>query len=89
MVPLRDDESVMRTVAQGQGERKERPATGPVAALDGSAVAIKDGPADGQALPQALPLGGEEFGLVGVGLLVFSTYLLLKKMKEPLVCSTN
>lgn len=36
-----------------------------------------------------LPLGGEEFGLVGVGLLVFSTYLLLKKMKEPLVCSTN
>lgn len=33
-----------------------------------------------------LPLGGEEFGFLGVGLLVYSIYILTKKIKAPLVC---
>tara|TARA_B100000745_G_scaffold187366_2_gene122903 strand:- start:54454 stop:54843 length:390 start_codon:yes stop_codon:yes gene_type:complete len=34
-----------------------------------------------------LPLGGEEFGLLGIVLLVYSIYTLLKKIDRPLVCS--
>lgn len=33
-----------------------------------------------------LPLGGEEFGLLGVGLLLYSLYILSKKIAEPLLC---
>ncbi len=33
-----------------------------------------------------LPFGGEEFGFLGVGLLIYSSYIILKKIKEPLVC---
>lgn len=33
-----------------------------------------------------LPLGGEEFGLLGVGLLLYSIWLLLKKLDTPSVC---
>lgn len=34
-----------------------------------------------------LPLGGAEFGLFGIGLLILSIRLLLKKIAAPLVCS--
>ena len=33
-----------------------------------------------------LPLGGEEFGLIGVLLLIYSIYILAKKISNPLVC---
>lgn len=33
-----------------------------------------------------LPFGGEEFGFLGVGLLLFSAYSLTKKINAPLVC---
>lgn len=33
-----------------------------------------------------LPFGGEEFGFIGVGLLLYSLYLLSKKISNPLVC---
>ncbi|XKT74117.1 MAG: hypothetical protein ACJKTH_02020 [Patescibacteria group bacterium UBA2163] len=33
-----------------------------------------------------LPLGGEEFGFLAVGLLAYSVYMLTKKINEPLVC---
>ena len=33
-----------------------------------------------------LPFGGQEFGLLGVGLLGFSIHLAAKKIREPLVC---
>lgn len=33
-----------------------------------------------------LPLGGEELGLLGVGLLAYSIYLIAKKLREPLTC---
>lgn len=33
-----------------------------------------------------LPFGGEEFGLLGVGLLVYANYLIVKKINAPLVC---
>lgn len=33
-----------------------------------------------------LPFGGEEFGLIGIGLLLYSSYVTLKKIPEPLVC---
>lgn len=33
-----------------------------------------------------LPFGGQEFGFLGVGLLALSTYLILKQLKEPVVC---
>lgn len=33
-----------------------------------------------------LPFGGEEFGLLGVGLLLYSIFLLDKKINDPLVC---
>lgn len=33
-----------------------------------------------------LPFGGEEFGLIGVLLLMYSIYLLAKKINGPLVC---
>jgi len=35
-----------------------------------------------------LPLGGEEFGILGVILLLYSTYIILKKMGESTVCNT-
>ncbi len=34
-----------------------------------------------------LPFGGEEFGFLGVGLLIYSIYLLTKKINDPLVCT--
>ena len=34
-----------------------------------------------------LPFGGEEFGFLGVALLIYSSYLILKKINEPLVCN--
>lgn len=33
-----------------------------------------------------LPFGGEEFGFLGVGLLMYSVYVLSKKINEPIVC---
>lgn len=33
-----------------------------------------------------LPFGGEEFGFLGVGLLLYSIWLLLKKLEAPDVC---
>ncbi len=33
-----------------------------------------------------LPLGGEELGIIGVALLGYSIYALLRKMKKPFVC---
>lgn len=33
-----------------------------------------------------LPLGGEEFGLLGIALLLVSNYLILKKISAPKVC---
>ncbi len=36
-----------------------------------------------------LPFGGEEFGVLGVSLLLYSIFLLLKKIKSPLVCELN
>ena len=35
-----------------------------------------------------LPLKGEEFGMIGIGLLLYANYLLLKKINDPLVCTT-
>ncbi len=43
----------------------------------------------GAGLIAFLPLGGEEFGILGVLLLGYSSYLLIKKIREPLVCDTN
>ncbi len=34
-----------------------------------------------------LPFGGEEFGFLGVGLLLYSIYLVLKKIQASMVCS--
>ena len=33
-----------------------------------------------------LPLHGAEFGIIGVGLLLFTTYLLTKRINDPLLC---
>jgi len=33
-----------------------------------------------------LPFDGQEFGMFGVGMLVFSIFLVAKKIREPLVC---
>ncbi len=33
-----------------------------------------------------LPFGGEEFGFLGVGLLFYSSFVILRKIDEPLVC---
>jgi len=33
-----------------------------------------------------LPFGGEEFGFLGVGLLLYSVYMLVKKIDAPFVC---
>ena len=33
-----------------------------------------------------LPFGGEEFGFLGIGLLLYSIWLLLKKLEAPDVC---
>lgn len=35
-----------------------------------------------------LPFGGEEFGLLGVGLLVYANHLIVKKINAPLVCAS-
>lgn len=34
-----------------------------------------------------LPFGGEEFGFLGVILLVYSVYITLKRIEQPIVCS--
>jgi len=34
-----------------------------------------------------LPLGGSEFALVGLGLLLFSSYSLIKHVNDPLLCA--
>jgi len=34
-----------------------------------------------------LPFGGQEFGLLGVGILGFSVYIAAKKVSEPVVCA--
>ncbi len=39
------------------------------------------------ALLSFLPLGGEELGLIGIALLLYSIYSLVKKMDESLVCN--
>jgi len=36
-----------------------------------------------------LPLGGEEFGFIGIGLLLYSSYILLHKVNEPLTCDVQ
>ena len=36
-----------------------------------------------------LPFGGEEFGFLGVLLLIYSIYILAKKINDPLVCEIN
>lgn len=36
-----------------------------------------------------LPLGGQEFGFLGVGLLGFSVFLIAKKIDAPAVCETD
>jgi len=36
-----------------------------------------------------LPLGGQEFGFLGVGLLVFSIFLIVKKINTPAVCEVD
>lgn len=36
-----------------------------------------------------LPLGGGEFGLIGIGLLGYSIYTLLQKIHDPLVCEVR
>ncbi len=33
-----------------------------------------------------LPFGGEEFGFLGVGLLLYSLYTLIKKINDPFIC---
>lgn len=33
-----------------------------------------------------LPFGGEEFGFIGVALLIYSMYIVLKKLDAPFVC---
>ena len=42
----------------------------------------------GVGLISILPLGGEEFGILGVLLLGYSMYAITKKIQEPLVCNT-
>ncbi|MCD5384507.1 MAG: hypothetical protein LRZ97_01155 [Candidatus Pacebacteria bacterium] len=34
-----------------------------------------------------LPLGGGEFGIIGVALLMYSIYIILKKMQTPYICN--
>ncbi len=36
-----------------------------------------------------LPFGGEEFGFIGVGLLLYSNYILINKINDPLICPTK
>lgn len=33
-----------------------------------------------------LPFGGEEFGILGIVLIIYATYYIAKKIKEPLIC---
>lgn len=35
-----------------------------------------------------LPFGGEEFGLLGVGLLLYANHIVVKKINAPLVCAS-
>lgn len=35
------------------------------------------------------PFGGQEFGVLGVGILSFSIFLSAKKIQSPLICKTN
>ena len=35
-----------------------------------------------------LPFGGEEFGLLGVALLLYANHIIVKKINAPLVCQT-
>jgi len=44
------------------------------------------GTAAGAGLLALLPLGGQEFGMIGVLLLAASTYALLKRIGQPLAC---
>jgi len=44
------------------------------------------GTATGVGLLALLPLKGAEFGIMGVALLGYSTYLLAKQIRKPLVC---
>ncbi len=41
------------------------------------------------ALLTLLPLGGQEFGLLGIGLLTYSIYAIAKKMNAPMVCKSE
>jgi hypothetical protein len=36
-----------------------------------------------------LPLHGAEFGVIGVGLLAFTSYAVAKRINDPLLCSVN
>lgn len=36
-----------------------------------------------------LPFGGEEFGILGLALILFSVYIMAKKIEEPLTCSST
>ena len=36
-----------------------------------------------------LPFGGEEFGFIGVGLLIYSSYLILNRISKPSVCKSD
>ena len=40
-------------------------------------------------LVAALPLEGQEFGLLGVGILCFSIFLVAKKLDEPFACTIS
>jgi hypothetical protein len=40
------------------------------------------------ALLLSLPFGGEEFGFLGMGLLAYSVYALLRKITSPMVCKS-
>lgn len=35
-----------------------------------------------------LPLGGQEFGILGVGMLITSIFLVAKRIQEPIICKT-
>lgn len=41
------------------------------------------------ALITLLPFGGQEFGILGVGVLGFSVFLTAKKIQDPLVCKID
>lgn len=41
------------------------------------------------ALIGILPLRGQEFGILGIGILILAIYLTIKKINAPLVCGVN